>query len=365
MDLNKSLRPFAFFAVNPLVFWLALLLLIGCTTAAPEPTPTPEPAPTATSTPTPEPLRPVTIWVTFASVLEQTTLIENRDLVGEINFFWYQLGANGQIRGSVQGRQMVQALRNAGMQIVPSIVNAGFNRDHVAAVIGDEESRRQHIEEILALVREHDFEGIDIDYESLSAEDREAFSLFIEELAAALHAEGKILSIAVHAKTSDTGRSGAHVAQDWARLGAAVDAFKIMTYDYHSGASPAGPIAPVAWIDEVLTYAASVVPPEKTYMGVHFYGRDWVGSTGEALEWRQIMRRAEQAQAEIQRDESGEGWFTYDDGRRTAYFADAEAIAAKLSYILERHPSLAGIAIWRLGGEDPENWAAIRAAFEK
>jgi spore germination protein len=348
---------------NVILLLCLWLLLVSCANSAPAPAPTVEPEPTAT--PVPAAPLPVTIWVTFASVLEQKTLIENSDLVGEINFFWYQLGAGGEIRGSMQGTQAVQALRRAGMQIVPSIVNAGFNRNHVAAVIGDEAARTQHIAEILALVRDNDFDGIDIDYESLYAEDREPFSLFIEELAEALRAEGKILSIAVHAKTSDAGRSGAHLAQDWARLGAAVDAFKIMTYDYHSGAGPAGPIAPVTWIDEVLTYAASVVPPEKTYMGIHFYGRDWVGSTGEALEWRQIMRRAEQAKAEIQRDESGEAWFTYDDGRRTVYVADAENISTKLSYILERHPSLAGIAIWRLGGEDPENWAAIRAAFQR
>ena len=46
-------------------------------------------------------------------------------------------------------------------------------------------------------------------------------------------------------------------AQDWQRLGAAVDFFKIMTYDFHYSTSEPGPIAPLAWVDEVLDFAAT------------------------------------------------------------------------------------------------------------
>jgi spore germination protein YaaH len=210
------------------------------------------------------------------------------------------------------------------------------------------------------LVEDNGFDGLDIDYESLAAEDRAPFTLFIEELAAALHAQGRILSIAVHAKTDDAGTWGGPAAQDWARLGAAADEFKIMTYDYHWSTSEAGPIAPLAWVDAVLTYAATVVPPAKTWLGVHFYGYDWVGSTAEDLVWEQASQRAERSGAAIQRDQPGEAWFTYDDGRHTVYFADAQALAERLAFVAARHPELAGVAIWRLGGEDPENWEVLK-----
>ena len=140
--------------------------------------------------------------------------------------------------------------RSAGVRIVPSILNGGFDRARVAEIIHDPARRAQHIDAILALVMENDFDGIDIDYESLYPEDRDNFSLFIEELAAALHAEDKLLSMAVHAKTEEPGNWGGPQAQDWVRLGAAVDEFKIMVYDYHNGASEAGPIAPLAWADD-------------------------------------------------------------------------------------------------------------------
>jgi spore germination protein YaaH len=302
----------------------------------------------------------VSIWATYAGTLEQRTLTENAGLIDEVNFVWYTLRPGGKIDGSIQSSQALQAAREAGLRVVPSIANAGFQRDIVLEVIADPADRSRHVAELVALVEDNDFDGIDIDYESLAAEDRDVFSLFIEELASALHARGRLLSIAVHAKTDDAGTWGGPAAQDWARLGAAVDEFKIMTYDYHWSTSEPGPIAPLAWVDEVLTYAATVVPPEKTWLGVHFYGYDWVGSVAQGLEWQQVVKRLGRTGAEVRRDQPGEAWFRYDDDRHTVYFTDAQALAERLAYVFDRHPNLAGIAIWRLGGEDPANWPAIQ-----
>ena len=354
----------------------ATVLAIGCSseqpaptqeptavaTVAPEPTPVATNAPEATAILEPAPRFGVSIWAPVAGFLEQQTMQQNADVLDEVNFFWYTLGADGGIDGGIMAVEAVRVAREAGLRIVPSIVNGGFDAQRVGDVVNDPARRARHIDDILALVRDNGFDGIDIDYESLNPADRDAFSFFIEELAAALHAEGKLLSIAVHAKTDDAGAWSGAAAQDWARLGAAVDAFKIMTYDFHSGGSEAGPIAPLDWVDDVLSYAATVVPPAKTWMGVPFYGYDWTGSTGQSLNWRQALKLAEQNGVEPQRDpSSGEAWFTYSDGSHTVYFNDAETMAARLDIIRGNHP---GIAIWPLGGEDPANWTAIRVALE-
>jgi len=306
----------------------------------------------------------VTIWAPYASQLEIDTLTANADLIREVNFFWYELGRDGQISGGVKSQPALERARALGMRVVPSIVNRGFSREAVLTAIGTPEARADHIATIVELVESNSFDGIDIDYESLAAQDRELFTRFIEELAAALHVRNKTLSIAVHAKTDDVGSWGGPAAQDWLRLGAAADRFKIMTYDYHHAASQAGPIAPLTWIDAVLRYAATVVPPHKTYVGIHFYGYEWVGSSGKGIEWRQAVKTAQMYNAAIQRDESGEAWFRYDADRYTVYFADAENLRVKLPAISAAHPDLAGVAIWRLGGEDPENWQAIREWIE-
>jgi spore germination protein YaaH len=46
-------------------------------------------------------------------------------------------------------------------------------------------------------------------------------------------------------------------------------------------------------------------------------------------------------------------------GRRTVWFATSRSLEAKLGLVQQL--DLAGIAIWRLGGEDPQNWQVIRS----
>ena len=324
-------------------------------TLPPSPTPSPVPSPT----PAPSAYQ-VSIWAPYIGFLEQKALTDNADVLSEVNFFWYELGSDGEIQGSVQSRPGLQAARDAGLRVLPSILNGGFARERVATIIHDPDRRTAHIEAIVQLVLENDYDGIDIDYESLHAEDRDAFTAFIEELAAALHREGKLLSTTVHPNTDEGGTWGGPQAQDWAKLGAVSDEFKIMVYDMHHGASEAGPIAPLDWADAVLTYAESQVEPGKIFLGVPWYGYDWVGSTGESIEWRQAVKRARLYDADVQRDaSSGEAWFTYDDGRHTVYYNDAETLRGRLQMMLTKHPDIAGVSIWRLGGEDPENWVVL------
>jgi spore germination protein YaaH len=98
-------------------------------------------------------------------------------------------------------------------------------------------------------------------------------------------------------------------------------------------------------------------------MGVPFYGYNWTGSTAQSLNWRQSVKLAEQNGVTPERDAaSGENRYSFGDGRHTVYFNDAETLAARLALLQEKHPGLAGIAIWPLGGEDPNNWTVLRAA---
>jgi spore germination protein YaaH len=67
----------------------------------------------------------------------------------------------------------------------------------------------------------------------------------------------------------------------------------------------------------------------------------------------------------LESDKNGpvqENWITYstrESGRRTVWFSTSSGLDAKLRLV--QSLDLAGIAIWRLGGEDPQNWEVIRA----
>ncbi len=333
--------------------------------------------------PAPSPLNRVAAWLptSWDTARARASWEANRVYIHELSPVWYQLARSGD--GSINaygGARDVALVAEAHTQstlVIPLVNNAydntGFDAAPVSTVIHDPARRAAHVAVLVNEALAYNYDGIEIDYESLNGEaDREAFSLFIEELAAALHAQGKLLAIAVHPKTGEPGTWAGPQAQDWQRLGAAVDRFRVMTYDYHWSGSAPGPIAPLWWMEDVLAFATAVVPPPKVYVGLHLYGHDWGGGpSSDSLVWESAQRlmtahgatRQWQERAGWQR--VAEPWFTYTDAagqRHEVWYADGASIAARLG-LVSRY-GLGGIALWRLGGEDPACWRAIAAALQ-
>lgn len=289
-------------------------------------------------------------------------LMQEADLMHVVNPFWYSTRADGSLvtLPHAEDADELAALRDAGYTIMPAIFTG------ISAMIETPEARTDHIAQIVDLVLRMDYDGIDIDYEAFHPNTREAFSLFIEELADALHAHDKWLSIAVHAKTDDAGAWGGAAAQDWPRLTAAVDVFRIMTYDYHNRNEPPGPIGPPQWSLDVLDYAEQVTDLSKVRLGLHFYGYSWQRGTPPAttITWQSAQRYITSFQPELQRDPDDMELFidlkVPGLPRQTIYLADAEGIAYKLQQVRAAYPALGGVSIWGIGGEDPAIWDVLR-----
>ncbi|MFN8452404.1 MAG: glycosyl hydrolase family 18 protein, partial [Anaerolineae bacterium] len=213
----------------------------------------------------------------------------NADLIGIVHPFWYAPLADGTLETVDEDADLLAEWRALGMTIIPSI-RAGFSQEIVDPAV-----RAFHIQTIIDLVERMDYDGIDIDYESFPLATRDDFSTFIEALSEVLHARGKLLTIAVHAKTDDAGTWEGAAAQDWMRIAPAVDVFTIMTYDYTSSNRPPGPIAPPDWVRAVLRYAATVTDLGKVRMGLHYYGYSWVRDNPPAtnVSWAEVERLIE------------------------------------------------------------------------
>ncbi|GAB4109705.1 MAG: glycosyl hydrolase family 18 protein [Roseiflexaceae bacterium] len=339
--------------------------------------PTSTPAAAATEPEAPQAFHPKTgryiaAWLpdSFGSI-NRESFEANADILDEVSPFWYAPSANGNLRfGSEARDQTLLALaREKNVLVIPTIHNVVTGGDPVPTILSNPTIRQRHIDIIVDEVVTYGYDGIDIDYEALDSSLREEYSAFIVDLAEALHDQGKLLTIAVHAKDCDYCGLGGY--QDWAVLGQSVDRLRIMTYDYHWRGGGPGPVAPVYWVTKVAEYAKTVVDPAKVVIGVPFYGYNWP-SDGSAdargQTWDMIKEIIDIYRLNVnllESDKNGpvqENWITYstrESGRRTVWFSTSSGLDAKLRLV--QSLDLAGIAIWRLGGEDPQNWEVIRA----
>ncbi len=252
-------------------------------------------------------------------------------------------------------------LQNAGVPLMPTISNAGvgvWNSERVSRIINDPARRARHVQAVVDLVEHHGFAGVDIDYEELRGTDRAAFSAFIVQLAGALHAKGKKLSVDVFAKTTDRGYDQRNVAQDYAALGNAADQIRIMAYDWHWSSSAAGPIAPLDWVKTVLDYAVTQIPRSKVVLGIPMYGYDWVGKHGQVASWLQAYERSRTHDADMHWDHKAQSpWFTYQTAQgeqHTVWFENAYSSNAKIA--LAKSVGVGGVYLWLAGDEDDLFW---------
>lgn len=302
----------------------------------------------------------MSIWVPPWDNRALTTMQTNAGKLTETNPVWYVLGADGSIVKVSNAENPSLRAALTGTEILPTIqnvVNGRFDGPATAAILATADARERHAEAIVQLVVTSAFDGIDIDYESMPAIARADFTAFVQLLAGKLHGARKKLSVTVHPKTRETTSNGSG-SHDYAALGAVADTIKIMAYNFHWSGSVAGPITPLGWLDQVVTYAETQIPAEKIIVGLPWYGYDWLATQGKSVLYTDAIAIAQQNGATIERDaSSGEATFTYSG--RTVFFQDATAYTTKTDNIVARHSRIGGFAMWRAGGEDPSIWDAV------
>jgi spore germination protein len=298
----------------------------------------------------------------------------------EISAFSYTIERDGSLTANdpVSDGVLVDLARANGIKVVPTVSSTWDSRN-ITAVLMNPQSRAFHIEQIMKVARSPLIDGIDIDYENLPPETRQAFTTFITSLAFQLHNEGKTLSVTVMPRVRSDDGCQLCIFTDYQAIGQVADQVRVMAYEYHGKSGGPGPNAPVWWLRQVMSYTVSQVPREKVVLGIHLYGYDWGGKETPALWWEDVQALKEKysgTETYLESDARGvvgETMLTYSIPLQpcpfydlacnplredhTVWFVDSRYVAH--AWEIVKDMQLAGMVMWRPGGEDPAMWDAI------
>jgi cellulose synthase/poly-beta-1,6-N-acetylglucosamine synthase-like glycosyltransferase/peptidoglycan/xylan/chitin deacetylase (PgdA/CDA1 family)/spore germination protein YaaH len=218
---------------------------------------------------------------------------------------------------------------------------------HRAAVIG----------QAVTVVRTYGLAGVTVDFEEIPASLHPQVAQFVRELSAALHALGAVVAQAVSA---DIERAPLSAYAD------AVDRIFLMLYDEHDGRGDAGPVASQRWYIESAQRLLGIIPPEKAILAVGAYGYDWNDAqpheAGDERTFQDVMRSARTHGATVHFDSLALNpyltWTDPDSTDHVVWFLDA--VTAYNQVMASRTLGAGGIAVWRLGAEDPSLWRVLR-----
>ncbi len=278
--------------------------------------------------------------------------------VTQVSPLWFSVSPNGSVRNTGYDATLVAEAHARHVLVVPLFISAQGSTN----VLWSISTRRLAAKNIAQVVRVDHLDGASIDFELLNPKSRRDLSRFVGDLANHLHPMHKILAVSVFPLAGlPVSINGAY---DYKALASVANYLVIMAYDHHYSGGPPGPVSPYPWVKSSVEAAVKQAPANRLVLAIGMYGYDWINNgkagaaptladvTAEALAKSQgapIHYVPSQSQSEFTYSQNGVShivWFMGDQSAR-----------ARLALAQQYH--LAGIALWRLGMEDPNFWKVV------
>lgn len=295
----------------------------------------------------------------------KASLKENINKLDIVAPYFYRVSDEGVVSGD-NDDSMVEIARSKGVKIIPMIANTA-RYDDLHDLLANPAKVNSVIDQLADLVADKGYDGIHIDFEAVNGGDRDLLTQFMAKLHARFKPAGKLVTMAIAAKTYDA-KSGWAGGYDYADLSKYLDYAVIMAYDYRSkNSTTPGPVAPIDWVRKVANFAVSQMGADKVILGIPFYGYDWnkeKGPPAESKKYNETMALAQQYNGSVRYDEElQEPYLTYvkDGDEHEVWFENCDSFNAKLQVVKDMR--LAGFGTWRLGHEDPAVWESVSDTF--
>jgi len=303
------------------------------------------------------------------------SLDKNKDIINEISPVWYYANEDGTLQNKRNSKsaQLEKIAIDNDMQIIPAI--AMFDHEVFTPILQNDEIMTTHIDAILSEIEIHDYDGIDLDYESTKLDDKDNYFIFLEKMSKELHSRNKVLYVTVLPKWTDlkvyASLPETRQVQDWSKISKYADKIRIMAYDYtYSKSVYPGPIAPLDWIENILKYAGTKADNDKFILGLHLYSYEWYsdnptdlvfqpdmsdddfdgGKTARSYTYDTVLGALQKYSGE-NTEYQGEQIFTYEKNGeyRKLIYIDSAGLQQRVD--LAKSYGLSGVVFWRYGGD--------------
>jgi spore germination protein YaaH len=215
-------------------------------------------------------------YIYFGSSANYSSLVDKtQDSLQEVAPNYFSLDAGGGLAITpAASLDFVREMHATGILVVPYLSN-DWDREKGRAALRN----RQLLADALAeAVAAYELDGVNIDIENMTPDDRSDYVDFVRLLRAKLP-RGKRIAVAV-AENPYGSAQGWAGSYDYAELASFSDYLMIMAYDESYHGSPPGPVSSLGTAERSIRYALSAVPKEKIVLGLPFYGRIWSSGGG-------------------------------------------------------------------------------------
>ena len=299
----------------------------------------------------------------------------NYNLLSTIAYFSAEATATGDLNNlhgwPVTG--LINIAHNNGVDVVLCVTL--FSNSDLVTLLSNATYRQNLINNLLTQVQAGNADGVNVDFESFPASQKQNMVQFITDLTNTFHTEipGSQVTLATPAVDWNDG-------WDYNALATISDGLFIMGYDYYySGSSSTGPNAPltgggytVSWtVNDYLNKTNNQA--DKLIIGCPYFGFEWPAAsssagasttdTGSAKFYAEMEGNA-LSYGKLWHESSQTPWYRYQNPNWIQGWYD-DSLSLSLKYDFAINNDLLGVGVWAMGydGSNPELWDLLSAKF--
>ena len=257
------------------------------------------------------------------------------------------------------------------LTLTPLGKDGRFNSGLVSALVRQQSVQLKLLRNLVRVMTEKGYQGVNIDFEYILPEDRDYFTAFVGKAANLLNQLGFYVTVALAPKYSDNQKGLLYEGMDYKALGQAANWVFLMTYEWGYTYGPPMAVAPINQVRRVVEYALGRIPAYKICMGMPNYGYDWplpfVRGTTKAKTLGNIeaVQMAIFYGVPVLFDETAQSpYFTYWQYgvEHQVWFEDVRSYQAKFK--LAEEYSLRGIGAWQINQLFRAGWELLDYQFQ-
>lgn len=284
--------------------------------------------------------------------------------------FTYNITEDGRLL-DINDEQAIQLALAHNVIPVMSVTNYTFydrGENITTSILNNVDTIKSIIHNIIRTMKEKGYRGLNISFQNITAEDREAYNSILFMATSMLHAEDFFISVSIIPKFDENGNL--IISHDGESLGRILDYLVLKSYDWNNIYLPPGPINNIKEIRQMLDHVIRIVPKEKVLIGYQLFAKDWIipytqEQQPEIISMEAALNRAKSNNAKIKYDELSQSpYFNYKDTQNKTHevwFEDARSAQAKFDIIKEY--GIRGISYWTLGYPFKQNWNLLEDNF--
>ena len=299
---------------------------------------------------------PAPVRAAFYDASDEQAYFSLKNNIGNINMLlplWMTIDSSADtlaVNSDIRGREIIKASGVPVVAVLSNFSGEDFNGAILHRILNDNTKKEKLINDIIKVIQQNHFAGVNIDFEELQENSDELLVSFMKALYVRMHELHLLVTQDVSPFNSD------YNIRELAKYN---DYVFLMAYDeYNSGSEP-GPVCSQKWIEAALDETVKQIEPRKLILAIAGYGYDWPkGSKGADVTYAEALSIASESEAKVVFDTATYNLtYQYSDENNTAhtvYFTDAATNFNTMRFAAEYE--VGGVALWRLGSADARLW---------